>query len=615
MTVELRCLGPLEVRVNGEPPPADLLWRKHLALLVYLARSPRGGARDHLMGLLWSEKDQDKARHSLNEALRVLRKTLGDALVTEGDVVRIEPHALRTDVESPDSSSAVGPFLEGFAVPDAPEFEDWLARERERVRAAALATVVAGAERALAEGELARARHGADRALALDPHHEPALRALMRAYALDGVRQLALEAYERTRAAMERDLGTQPEPATRDLAQRLRAGDVVRVMPRAPQAEQLSPLVGAGRKLLARLVTLWGEAAGGPRLALVRGDPGSGKTRLLDEVAARGRLDGAVVAHARGLEGDDARAIVAAWLRGGLAVPELKSAAPGALAALATLDPDIGVRFPGARGARPLPLDEALVAGVAAVAADRPVLLVLDDAHRAGAATIGAVLRLAQRGGEIPLLILLAAPPPAAGDSMLDQVSVGLGRDLRGVELHTDRLAEADVAEFAAWAVPSYAAEERERLARRVMADTSGNPFLVTQLMLALRAGLVVSPGSGPAWPAAHRTLDDTLPSQLPPAISAALRLRYRALTLPAQRTLAALAVLGGRTPPAALARAAEVEPGTLERALDELERDRWIDGDAHGYSFVTRLGREVILADMVTGGERRRIRERAGSA
>ena len=100
MTIELRCLGPLEVRVDGGPPPAELLWRKHLALLVYLARSPRGRARDHLMGLLWPEKDQDKARHSLNEALRVLRRVLGDALVTEGDVVRIEASAIATGVIS-----------------------------------------------------------------------------------------------------------------------------------------------------------------------------------------------------------------------------------------------------------------------------------------------------------------------------------------------------------------------------------------------------------------------------------------------------------------------------------------------------------------------------------
>jgi DNA-binding SARP family transcriptional activator len=611
MMVELHCLGPLEVRVDGGPPPAELQWRKHLALLVYLARSPRGGARDHLMGLLWAEKDQDKARHSLNEALRVLRKVLGDALVTEGDVVRIDPASVRTDLDAPGTSSAVGPFLEGFAVPDAPGFEDWLDRERERVRAATLGTVVAAAEGALATGDLAAARLAADRALALDRHHEPALRALMRAYALDGVRQLALEAYERAHASLERELGSEPEPATRELAARLRAGEVVRVTPRAPEAAHMAPLVGAGREQLSRLVVLWGECAGGGKVALVRGDPGSGKTRLLDELAARARLDGAVVAYARGLEGDDPRSIAAAWLRGGLAVPELAAAAPGALAGLAAADPDVAARFPGARGAQALPLDEALVAAVTAIAAERRVLLVLDDAHRGGPETVAALLRLAQRGSRAPLLVAMAGPM-AAADPLLDPVSVRLGSDLPGLELTTALLNEADVAEFAGWAVPSYQLDDRARLARRVMADTVGNAFLVTQLMLALRAGLAVSPGTGTAWPAAHRTLDDTLPGQLPPAVAAALRLRYRALNPAAQRALAALAVLGGRTSQDALARGAEVEPEALASALDELERERWIDGDAHGYSFVTRLGREVILADMVTGGEKRRIQERA---
>ena len=614
MTIELRCLGPLEVRVDGGPPPAELLWRKHLALLVYLARSPRGRARDHLMGLLWPEKDQDKARHSLNEALRVLRRVLGDALVTEGDVVRIEASAIATDLDAGNPPEAAGPFLEGFAVPDAPEFEDWLAREREPLRATSLEALSRSAERALAEGDLRAARESAERALALDPQHEPALRALMRAYALDGVRQLALEAYERTRATLERDLGAQMEPATQELARRLRAGDVVRVSPPAQQPEQMTPLVGEGRRLLARLTALWEEAAAGPRIALVRGDPGTGKTRLLDELAARARLEGAVVAYARALEGDDPPGLVTAWLRSGLAVPELASAPPAALAPLAVLDPDLGVTFPGARGVTPLPLDHALTSAVVAIAAERRVLLVLDDAHRAAATTVGSIVHLVQRGGSASLLVVLAAPLSGlAAPAGLDGMSERIGRDLRGVELHTRPLAEPDVAEFAGWAVPGYTGPERERLARRVMADTAGNAFLVVELMLALRAGLSVSPGEGAAWPAARRTLDDTLPSQLPPAVAAALRLRYRALSDPAQRVLAALAVLGGRTATATLARAALVPRGDLERALDELEWQRWIQGDAHGYSFVTRLARDVILTDMVTGGEQRRIRERAG--
>lgn len=49
-----------------------------------------------------------------------------------------------------------------------------------------------------------------------------------------------------------------------------------------------------------------------------------------------------------------------------------------------------------------------------------------------------------------------------------------------------------------------------------------------------------------------------------------------------------------------------------LEQALDELEWERWVVSDPAGYSFVTRLAREVVLSEMVTGGEQRRIRERA---
>ena len=73
-----RVLGPVRVTVAGADAPTELLWRKHVALLVYLARSPRKSrTREHLIGLLWSDRDERQARHSLSEALRVLRRALG----------------------------------------------------------------------------------------------------------------------------------------------------------------------------------------------------------------------------------------------------------------------------------------------------------------------------------------------------------------------------------------------------------------------------------------------------------------------------------------------------------------------------------------------------------
>jgi hypothetical protein len=117
------------------------------------------------------------------------------------------------------------------------------------------------------------------------------------------------------------------------------------------------------------------------------------------------------------------------------------------------------------------------------------------------------------------------------------------------------------------------------------------------------------------AWPSARHTLDDTRPGELPPSVAAALRLRFRKLTQSAQRTLAAVAVLGGATATGGLARAAELPRAEAERALDELEWARWLVSDSRGYEFATRLAREVVLADMVTAGQQRRMREKAREA
>ena len=90
--ISCRALGPIDVSIDGVPAPPELLWRKHVALLLYLLRSPRRTrGREHLIGLLWPDSEESKARQSLNEALRILRNTCGDETVDTGtvDLVRL----------------------------------------------------------------------------------------------------------------------------------------------------------------------------------------------------------------------------------------------------------------------------------------------------------------------------------------------------------------------------------------------------------------------------------------------------------------------------------------------------------------------------------------------
>jgi DNA-binding SARP family transcriptional activator len=158
-----------------------VLWPKHLALLLYLALSPgRRRTRDHLLGLLWGEKPESQARHALNEALRSLRAALGaPRLVSVADALELSDEALEVDAlrfntlaeSDPAAADAIltGDFLEGFSVPGAHAFEEWVTTERDRYRTRGAAVLTALGEQALAACQFTPARDLAQRSLALQP--------------------------------------------------------------------------------------------------------------------------------------------------------------------------------------------------------------------------------------------------------------------------------------------------------------------------------------------------------------------------------------------------------------------------------------------------------------
>ena len=101
-------------------------------------------SREHLIGLLWGRSYRAAARHSLSEALRVIRRHAGqEALEVSVGQIGLAPVRWASTWTSSRSSRrrrglgrgrprwSAGEFLEGFGVPDATGFEDWLAAERE----------------------------------------------------------------------------------------------------------------------------------------------------------------------------------------------------------------------------------------------------------------------------------------------------------------------------------------------------------------------------------------------------------------------------------------------------------------------------------------------------
>jgi predicted ATPase len=152
---------------------------------------------------------------------------------------------------------------------------------------------------------------------------------------------------------------------------------------------------------------------------------------------------------------------------------------------------------------------------------------------------------------------------------------------------------------------------ELDRVVRRVVTDSAGIPLLALELLNAVSRGLELR-ASAKAWPATSATLDDTLPSDVPDAIVAAIRVNFRRLSRAARDVLTAAAVLGERVAPAELARVTDLARPELDSALDELEWHHWLSAEGRGYSFVARLARRVIGEEMLTPGQRRRLLERA---
>src|SRR6266851_4728302 len=479
--IVVRALGPADVSVNGAAAPAKLLWKKNLALLMYLARSPKGvRTREHLTGLLWGDKPEEKARHSLNEAVHVLRLCAGDdGFQSDTAQVRIAPGTVELDTDTFERLAVAGDyagaaalingdFLEGFSVRGASEFDDWLAAERQHWCRRSVDVLVRRAEQLLAAGNVAAAYDTVQRARELDWRPETAVRCALRTLALAGDRAGALALFKAFASRLTRDLGAEPDAETRALAERVRL-------------ERAWRLPKAGRALeLARLTDAWTacRAKGQATVVVIEGDAGAGKTRLAEELAARARLDGAVVAAMRAVAADqgDPWSGVFGIARGGLLdAPGVAGAPPAALKQLR------GTAPPGAAG-------RALAEVLQAVADEQPVVVFVDDAHcldQESLLALGGVMRDLARS-PVAVLMTVALHPAAPG---VDEVRARVGRELAGTVIRLGGLESDDVRELGRWALPSYDDEQLGRLARRVMADSAGIPLLVVALLHAVAAG------------------------------------------------------------------------------------------------------------------------------
>ena len=638
--LEFVLFGTLAARKSGVAVPLRLPQQAIRLLAYLLLNRERSQSREHVAFTLWPDDDEADARANLRRKLHLLLRALPPSrepwILTTTTSVGWNPAApYRLDVadfeahsRSAETLAEADALYAGDLLVDL--YDDWIVRERDRLRTAAMENLLMLVARAQKRRDYAEAIRYAQRLRALDPWREDAVRALIGLRYDSGDRAGALTEYERFRAGIAAEMGVEPMPETVCVYERVLAQADTSQATAAPAAASSArretlpakrpvglPFVSRAREYEA-LATAWAAASnGGGACVLVTGEAGIGKTRLIDEFAAFADSNGARV-----LRGATTPFELMPYepfteaLRGALPILRETPVEPLWLAVLATLVPQLHVAFPGLRQLIALDAEpertrlfEAFEVVVGALSARRPTLLILEDLHWAGAATIGLFEYLTRHAPLHRLLIVASYREEEAPRA----------HPLRGLRRHLERerlLRVIPLGPLDAGAIGEIVAHladgdpaRRAALATELQAASDGNPFFLGEVIANEReAGFLDE--TARRW-RRHETAEDA-------GLSLASTLSARLERLPPRvRSLAEIAAVIGRAFSAELVRevSGTDERSTLDGLGELLDRRlvREVDAGGTDYTFSHQLIQAAVYAQMSAEARSRRHR-RAGN-
>ena len=233
----LRLLGRANLERDSGSPDGPASRPRPLALLALLAAAgPVGLSRDKCLVYLWPESDTRRARNSLHQTLHAIRTDLEPDAVDSGPPLTLGQDRFTVDLWEFDAALArgdldtaialyAGPFLDGFALGDLPELEEWIEAERLQI-SRRYATALEGSARQAAErGDHLHAVHQWRVRAQLDPLSAPPALGLMRSLVAAGDRESALASGHAYTELVRRELGCDPDPSIADFIATIRKPD------------------------------------------------------------------------------------------------------------------------------------------------------------------------------------------------------------------------------------------------------------------------------------------------------------------------------------------------------------------------------------------------------
>lgn len=237
----LKLMGVPQISLAGVPI-TQFVSRKAQALLIYIAVTGKLHSRARLAELFWQNLPASKAMNNLRAILPNLRQLVGShLLITRQTIAFNRDCSYCLDIEAIQKlgqcstaasfqclAEAVtqysGDFLEGFELPDAPEFENWVLIERERLRELAIEGLNTLVDHQLTQKKYTVGLTLTHRLLQLDPWRETAHRQQMICFACTGQRRAALAQYDLCRQILANEFNVAPMTETTALYEQIRAG-------------------------------------------------------------------------------------------------------------------------------------------------------------------------------------------------------------------------------------------------------------------------------------------------------------------------------------------------------------------------------------------------------
>ncbi|TDD84036.1 ATP-binding protein [Actinomadura rubrisoli] len=581
-----------------------------VALVAFLAvHAGVAQARQRIAGLFWPDSTEAQALTNLRRELHHLRQVLGrgpSLVVTSRDLCWRDTGACQVDVrvfgverEAALAAAAAGDGggvvehaakavaqYKGELLPGS--YDDWLLEARSELQRQCVDMCDLLCATLAQAGELNEAVDAARRRIRLEPLEEVGYRVLMELQADLGDRAGAVSTYHHCASVLERELGVVPDPATRQVFQRLMVQPEGPAGVGAPSAVGRPGLVEArlvGRsRELGRLEELWRTVtAGRPGFALVRGGAGVGKTRLVSEIAQAARRQGAVVASSQcfGSSGRLALAPVADWVRD----PAVQSVAATLEEAWrAEVDRLVPAAGHGQRGSGTRAMVDAwqrhrFFEGLARalIAVDRPMLLVLDNLQWCDQETLDFVTFFLGLASRAPIMVAgtLRDDDLDEGRELVDW-TVRMRATGLLTELSLSPLEKADTRCLAEAISGRPFTEDDVGL---LQATTGGFPLYVVE---AVRGS--ADPGGGPVWAG---ELASVLRGRLERASASAREVAGLAAAVKTDFTLDLLT------------EASDLDAGVVVEAVDELWRRRIVREFGDGYDFSHDLLRETAYAQI----------------